>query len=317
MSVLEEFPRQILVDATKSHEAVFVHPDASIYARARMAWAFGQLDKDYADNKVDAIERMGASIKRLKTIGTFGISAGVDLAVETDADDAETDEILLLTSPSNDGRPRSSTKTMVDYVYNPNPGFAQIAQARPNSWDAVTKLDVGHRFSKHSGRPIPMLQLLSRVPPRAMNLAERKQMWTGDYSGFGRIAHVAVQRVNEIRRAEGKKPVQVVHFFGAGIAQRAIGAAAYFINHQTDFNVGSVTAMNLALRRGVKDVAVDHMTQSLVNQPSDIVIPTGHVRIPEPQIRQDIDHRGSDTLQMYGRQLRAILDLSYVWPFMT
>lgn len=316
-SGLSVFPENILVDATKSHEAVFVHPDQSIYADASIAEAFDRMNSAYQADRSSTIFRMADAVKRHKVVGTLGRNATVNLALESDDSDADSDELLVVTSPLNDGRPKSSAYTMVDYVNTETPNFAQIALARPNSWGPITKLDVGFEVSKASGRPVPMLQLLSRVPPRAMSAHERRLMWGGDYTGYGRIALDCVRWINRLRRLSGKQSIQTVHFFGAGMAQRALGAAAYFSENQDEYEVGSATAMNLALNRGVRGASLDHMGQTLVKEPSGIVIPSNHVRIDEPQVRQDIDHRGSDTLQMYGRQLWAIKDFSYTIPFMT
>lgn len=306
---LREFPTDILVDATKSHEAVFVHPDQGIYADERVATVFKQIDERYKADKGARIRFMGKSVQHFKVSGTFGYPAGINIAYESGPSDAESDEVLIVTSPLNDGRPKSSPDAMVDYVNTPDPSFAQIARVKPNSWSPITKLDIGFQVAELSGRPMPVLQLFSRVPPRAFHAAERLRLLQGDYSGYGRIALAGVNYINAVRQAEGKTPVTKAHFFGAGIAQRALGAARWSAENQDIFEVVSAHAMNLALHRGL-GVAVDHLQQRKINEPSGIEMPQGHKRIDEPLMRKDIDQRGSDTLQMYGRQAWAIKDLA-------
>lgn len=142
---------------------------------------------------------------------------------------------------------------MIQYINNPEPSRRQIQKAQPNSWSPLTKLDIAYSINQaNNNRPMPMLQVFSRIPPRAMNIAERGKMWQGNYEGFGRIAYAGIEYVNEIRRNEGKKEITKAHFFGAGMAQRALAAAGYGVRHEDQYGiqVSSATAMNLALRRG-------------------------------------------------------------------
>jgi hypothetical protein len=316
-TVLEDFPTDILVDATKSKEAVFVHPDQSIYADGTIAESFRHYEALYNADKESRIRFMASSVFHFRTHGTLDFPSRVNVAAISTADDAESDEALVVTSPLNDGRPKSSADAMVRYIHTEEPSFWQIAATRPNSWDALTKLEVGYHINRLSGRPMPTIQIFSRVPPHALTLSERGRLAKGDYSGYGRVAYEALNYVNDLRRLDGQKPIRRVHGFGAGIGQRVLGAMNWLATNQDTYEVASAHAMNLALRRGASGTALDHTLQREVNEPSGIVIPAGHVRIDEPQIRKDIDHRGSDTLQMFGRQAWAIKDLAATTlPFM-
>jgi hypothetical protein len=306
---LEDFPHEILVDAAKSHEAVFVHPDQSIFAHDSIADSFRKIDETYRADPEARIRFMADSVQHFRLPGSAGFPAKVNIAYESDDSDAESDEIMIVTSPLNDGKPKSDADAMVEFINTPDPSFGQIATTRPNSWSPLVKLDIAYQVSEASGRPMPHLQLFSRLSPHALSIGERAKLAIGDYSGFGRVAIEAIQYVNEIRNVEGKTPVRVAHFFGAGIGQRALGAARYALENQAEFEVGSAHAMNLALHRGLVGGAVDHFQQRKVNEPSDIIIPPRHVRIEEPQVRQDTDQHGSDTLQLWGRQFWAMKDL--------
>jgi hypothetical protein len=257
---LEAFPVDVLVDSTKSHEAVFVHPEQGIFTSRPIAAAFEEVDAGYATDRAERLRFIHASTRRFRKPGTFGLSAPVDIAYMSDAHDADSDELLLVTSPLNDGRPKSSAATMIRFVETEDPSSLQIAEARPNSWSPAVKLDVGFQLAKSMGRPLPVAQQYSRLRPRAMSLDARRRLWDGDYSAYGEAAQATIAYVNEQRLREGKTPVIRVHLFGAGIAQRALGAARYLEEHQDDVEVASVTAMNLALNRGVRGAVLDHMT---------------------------------------------------------
>lgn len=317
MDKVELFPKHILTDTTKSREAVFVAPDQAIYVDSSLAAAFAEADADYAKDPAQRIRHLRDSVGKIGVRGTFiGVKIGVPTAYLTTDMDGDSTELMLATSPLNDGVPKSSAERMIKYIYTPEPSFLDIALAKPNTWGPITKLDGGYQVMARSGKPMPTAQLLSRVPPMAFTLEERAALAQGDYRCFGRIALAFVKDINVSRALDGKALIDTVHFFGAGIAQRAIGAAAYFESEQDTFKVGSVHAMNLSLRRGVSSVK-DHVSQRGVNEPSRIDIPDHFVRIDEPKIRQDIDHRGTDTLQMLSRQAWAIKDLAATTlPFM-
>jgi hypothetical protein len=207
---------------------------------------------------------------------------------------------------------------MINFINTDDPSFMQIAMAKPNSWGPAVKFDIGFRLREAMGRPMPGMQLLSRLRSRAMSAHARRLLWEGDYTAYGEAVMEGIEYVNDQRHQAGKTPVTRIHLFGAGIAQRALGAGRYIAESQDHIEVASVTAMNLSLQRGVKGVALDHMTQAAINEASQVTIPPGHVRIEEPLLRQDTDHHGSDTLQMYGRQAWAIKDLAATsLPFAT
>ncbi len=318
---LDAFPIDVLVDSTKSHEAVFVDPDQGIFTHGPIAEAFEDVDARYAADREGRIRFMHAGTRRFRTSGTFGIPAPVDVAYMSGADDAASDELLLVTSPLNDGRPKSSAEAMIRFINTENPSSLQIARTQPNSWGPAVKLDVGFQLLKAMGRPVPVAQLYSRLRPRVMSFDARRRLWDGDYTAaYGEAGLETIAYVNEERRKEGKKQVTKVHLFGAGIAQRAAATARYLQEHEdeTGVEVASVVLQNLALHRGIKGTVLDHATQAAINEASQVAIPGSHVRIDEPLERQDTDQRGSDTLQMYGRQFWAGKDLlATTIPFAT
>ena len=317
-TVLEGFPTDILVDSTKSHEAVFVHPDQSMFADGPIAEAFDEINADYAADREGRFRFLERSTHHFRTRGTFGLPAPLDVAYLSGPEDAESDEIMVATSPLNDGRPRSSADTMIRFINTEDPSALQIAAARPNSWGPAVKFDIWYQLSQAMDRPMAGLQLFSPMRPRAVSVDNRQRLWEGDYSAYGEAIVHTLRHVNEERRRVGKMPVAKVHLFGAGIAQRAAGAARFMAEEQDEFEPVSVALMNLSLQRGVKGTMLDHMTQAAINEASKVNLPSGHVRIEEPLERQDQDHKGTDTLQMYGRQAWAIKDLAATTlPFMT
>lgn len=314
---LDPFPTDVLVDSTKSHEAVFVHPDQSMFADGPIAEAFDDIDAGYMRDREGRFRFMANSTHHFRTSGTFGLPAPLDVAYMSGPEDADSDEIMLETSPLNDGPPRSSADAMIRFINTEEPSPWQIAAARPNSWGPAVKMDIGSQLRAALGRPMAGAKLYSPVRPRAMSMDGRRQMWDGDYSAYGEVSLHLLRHINEERRRVGKTPIRKVHLFGAGIPQHTAGAARYMAEEQDEFDVASVTLMNLALQRGIKGTTLDHMTQAAINEASNVVIPESHVRIEEPLERQDQDHHGTDTLQMYGRQVWAIKNLATTTlPFM-
>ncbi|CAN5132657.1 hypothetical protein BH09PAT3_BH09PAT3_1160 [soil metagenome] len=318
MSTLEleytgAYPDHVQVQPEKPQQ-LYIDQGQTLYGDTSVVEAFKAIDADYEANREAKIAAMFDSISRLAIEGTYSDSAHFDIAHVTDERDDHSNELMILTSPLNDGKPTSKVGTMMQYLQAAKPSFMQVAKAKPNSWNPVTKLAIGHDLAAASGRPMAMAQILSPVPPRAMKFKDRLKLIQGDYTAYGKLAATTIDHVNKQREAAGnKEKITKVHFFGAGIGQRAIGAARYIHENYEGVEVASVHAMNLSLHRGPTGL-VDHVLQREVDQPSREIPPMTFRKIAEPLMRREIDRRG-DTLHVIGRQLNAARHVAAtLWP---
>lgn len=303
------FPAQIAVQPDpKELRSIHVDADQQIFTTdTTIVDAFKEIDAEYSEDREAKVTQMHSSVSRLAIQGSYSKKAKFDIAHLTNDRDRSSDELMLVMSPLNDGKPTSSVKRLMRYIGADKPSFKEVSDAKPNSWSPLTKLSIGHDFIAAAGNPMPTAQVLSPVAPRSMTFADRWNLVRGDYTAYGKLAQQTINYVNEQRRIEGKNPVTKVHLFGAGIGQRALGAARYleqeYAKENSDIKVVSAHAMNLSLKRGTK-TATDHVLQRKIASYTPTIVPKVPVRIPEPKMRQEIDRR-SDSLRIIGRQLNA------------
>ena len=307
------FPELVPVDPEKRNEAVFVSPDETLYAPDGLVASFRTVDEHYVADRDGRLKFMADSVFKGWTGGSMGMIVPVYGSLQFDERNIGSTELLVVTSPLNDGPPASTAEEMSRYVRNPDPDTTQIRIAQPNSWGPVTKLDTAYEFLNVEGANLPVLQVFSRVPPRALSLSERAQLWRhGDLDGYGRVVHEAIIRAHQELQLEGGPGIDKVHFFGAGMAHTAIAAARYVADKQDHYEIGSFTAMNLMLSEaGILRMGRDYSVHQHTGEASDIVLPPGYSRVPEPVMRREIDGKGAE-FHMRWRQLRAMLDISYM-----
>lgn len=307
------FPELLPVDSEKRNEAVFVHADESLFAPAGLAESFQAIDVNYTADRQARLKFMADSVFPMGVRGTLGVPAEIHGSLEHDHRNLDARELLVVTSPLNDGPPESDAATMAEYVRTDNPDRAHIRDAKPNSWGPATKLDIGYELLNVEGVNMPVLQIFSRVPPRALRLRERAALLAGDHSGYGRVALAAVEHADKKLKEAGGNGIEKVHLFGAGMAHTAIATARYMAKEQDDYEVGGFTAMNPILGEGnMARMARDYSVHQYTGEPAEIIIPPGYVRIPEPLMRREIDGKGAE-FAMRLRQARAMADVSYMW----
>ncbi len=305
------FPGVIPVDSTKRAEAVFVSLDETLYAAEGIAASFDTVDAHYTADRAERLRFMADSVFTMSVSCTLGIPARIHASLEHDDRNTDSRELIVISSPLNDGPPETSAEVMARYVLNPEPTKAEIARAKPNAWSPATKLDTAYEFLNVEGANVPVLQIFSRVPPRALTVGERARLLAaGDHSGYGRVALAGVQEADRRLREAGGSGIEKVHFFGAGLAHNAIAAARYFAAEQDQYEVGGFTAMNLIMGERLSTMGVDYSVRQHTGEAAKIILPAGYRRIAEPVMRQEIDGKGAEGA-MRWRQIRAIADLTY------
>lgn len=305
------YPDEVLVDPDKATKAIFLSMVNGIFASPSMVESFQHIDQTYTADKADRLRFMAKSVMPLGGFRPNIGGAQLDTSFVHDTRNANAKSLLVVTSPLNDGRPLSSAETMADFVDNISPSRAEIRKAQPNSWGPATKLDATYELLHAEGMDMPALQLYSRVAPWLFTAHERASMIRGDFRPYGRAVVSAIQAAEQ-RKHEvyGTGGFDEIHFFGAGIPQKAIGAAQHLTEHYADdYNVKSVTAMNLVLDQKAGEALRNYGSRRMVGEASDLILPEGFSMVPEPQMRRDIEPKGVE-LAMRTRQVRAMLDLS-------
>ncbi|HZL07622.1 MAG TPA: hypothetical protein VFC50_00310 [Candidatus Dormibacteraeota bacterium] len=305
------FPDVVPVDSTKRAEAVFVSMDQTLYTPDGIATSFDRVNDHYTADRTARLRFMADSVFAFDVPGTLGIQARIHASLEHDDRNTNSSDLLVVTSPLNDGPPETSAEVMARYVANHEPTRAEINEAKPNAWSPATKLDTGYEFINVEGLEMPVLQIFSRVPPRALTVGERARLLgAGDHAGYGRIALEGVRQADRMLREAGGDGIRRVHFFGSGLAHNAIAAARYFAGEQNQYEPSSFTAMNLILGEKLSTMGADYSVRQHTGEAAKIILPPGYRRIAEPIMRQEIDGKGAEGA-MRGRQLRAIADLTY------
>jgi len=203
-------------------------------------------------------------------------------------------------SPLNDGKPESSIGDI--YRYATQNGDMSRNRAQPNSWGPLTKLSIDYELGVAQGKPMPRLQIFSRDIP-ALSRAERRQLVSGDMTPFGRLALAGIRRAEQ----ESGQQFERIHFFGAGMGGKALGAAEA-VATGSDYEVGSVTLMNLTMNEdNAGALLAKYATRSKVGEANDLTVPADWVPLLEPLIRREIDGRGAE-LGMRIRNVKAMLN---------
>lgn len=230
--------------------------------------------------------------------------------------DANTSDLLVVMSPLNDGKPETSAAIIAAYVDLNKPTRADIRHAKPNAWSPATKLDIDYEFGQAEGLGMPRLQIFSREIP-ALTYSERRQVASGNMRPFGRLAVAGIQRASRRKDAVyGTGGYERIHFFAAGMGSKALGAAVEMIE-TTDYEIGSVTALNLPIgQEKAAKLLKDYAGRRVVGDASELTLPANYTRVPEPLMRRDIDGHGAE-FAMRMRQLRALLNARAVHGIMS
>lgn len=306
-----EYPNELLVDPDKANKAVFVSFVKGIFASPSMVQSFDAFDERYQKDKAAYVQFMFDSVMRIGGFRPNIAGPQLDTSFVHGPQNANSNAMAVVTSPLNDGRPLSSAEILAAYVNNPRPSRLDVERAKPNSAGPATKLHTIYEVLDAEGLGMPTLQLYSRVAPWLFTINERKQMlWDGDFRPYGR-AVVASIKAGERRQHEvyGTGGVEDLHLLGVSIPQKAIGAAQYILENHPEYNVKSITLMNLPLNQGPAQALHSYATRRMVNDASDLLIPEGFVMRQEPALRRDIEPKGVE-FGLYPRVARAMLDLS-------
>lgn len=306
------FPHEIVTTPKDGADQPVLHLDAAqgMHVDRTYADAFRKIDEDYVTHRDLVIDELFDTVDSFHRKGTYRQDSKIHTSLHS-SDDEHESNMLVVVSQFNDGRPTSNPQAVKAYLDSEKPSRSEVSRAKRNSINPAVKLSIGAHLIRNLGYHMPVAALWSPVPPRAMTLQERRQLAGGDYSAYGALVLDMVNGINDERSRLGKQPIKRLHLFGAGMPQRAIGAAAYLNddkNTHRDLKVSSVSAVNLSLGRGLATVG-DHVGQRSTSDDSRIVIPRRFVNIPEPQLRQDLETRPQDTIQAMARQGHAVTQL--------
>lgn len=295
-----QFPNEIPVDPDKATRALFVSLDQSLFASHGVAESFRQLDDDYQADRLSRLQFMANSVMRLD-------ERPVDISFVHDKRDAASRDIMVVMSPLNDGRPETTPETLKAFVDKPKPSRKDVSTARPNSWNPATKLDIDYQFGHAENVGMPRLQVFA-PEAQAFTRSERRAIASGDMTPYGKLVTAALDAANRVRRETygGEGGYNQVHFFAAGMAPKALGAAVH-LTEATDYEIGSVVAMNLALgEQSLGKLMADYAGRRMVGEAAKITLPPEHTRIREPLIRREIDGHGAE-FSMRRRQARVLM----------
>jgi hypothetical protein len=308
-----ELPDVVPVDPSKGNEAVWVSLDDTLFVPAGVADSFKQVDNAYTTDRLARLNFMADAVSQYTHRNMLDMPSRIDVSLVRDARNDKSDELLVITSPLNDGRPKSSPRDLNEFITNPNPTRRDVKNAQPNSWSPATKLDIAYEFLNVEGVNMPVLQIFNRVPPLTMSLRERaKLLAKADFEGFGRVALEGIEFFDFIRSGYyGSPKIKKVHFFGAGMAHNTAAAAHYLQTRQDKYAVGSLTMMNLVMGERLAKMLPDYSVRQHAGEAAKVILPPGYTRIEEPIMRQEIDRKGTE-FAMRKRQVRALADLSYM-----
>ena len=263
-----------------------------------MVESFRRVDEAYSADRAARLQFMANSVFQ---------AHGLDMSYVQDERDAESTDLLVVMSPLNDGKPETSPEALAEFVtLDHQPTFADIQRARPNSWSPATKLDVDYEFGHAEGIGIPRLQIFSRELP-ALTAAERRKVADGDTTPFGRLAELGIEAASTRKhQLYGNGGYKRIHLFCAGMGPKALGAAVHLLQ-TTDYEVGSVTAMNLAIgQESTAKLVHDYAGRRTVGEAAQLILPPNYQKVAEPLMRREIDGHGAE-LAMRARQVRAML----------
>ena len=299
------FPSEIIVNTEKETKSVVVSPEVEA-AMPHVAEAFARVDRAFLENP-------RAYLKRLQDSAfTFKSHTGKEIACSLlYDDDSKKDELLVIFAPFSDGPPKSSAREISSYMADAPPASWVISMgrkglAKPNTWNQTTKSAVIFDLLGAIGSGMPVLTIYSPIPSRAYTRQERSAFKAGDFTAASGIALEAIAQAQErLHGPHSETRLDKANLQGGSLgASNAIGAAWELMGK--DITVPTVTAQELIMGPdSFADVAKRFTIAGRVGEPSDIIIPRGTPRIPEPQIRQRIDAHGSE-LSMLLRMAKAV-----------
>jgi hypothetical protein len=301
-----EVPGELVVDMEKESRSLLVTPELE---RALPDLADGF---DYADGRYQ--QDPEAYLRRMET-SVFSVSRNgqeADCSLIYDETGVRAGSVMVMFAPFSDAAPQTSHASMLEYLGKSDPGLGDKQNAKPNTWNQVTKAAVVHDVLKGLGYGMPVITIYSPVPPGIYTGEERKSIRRGDISPVAETARLAIAHAQDILHGpHSETRITDLHTHGASLGDNAIGSAAV-IAREGDMRVRSVTAQELILMDGsLVDLADRYMFRQNVGDPSELEIPGGTPRIREPAVRQDIDRHGLEP-SAYWRVFKAMTKLSYL-----
>lgn len=272
--------------------------------------ALAQVDDKFNTDRRAYLERLDESQFMVKT------KEGPEIACSLLMNDGEqTNELMILFAPFADRDPKTSADTMYRYIGSDR--RVSRTQAKPNSWNQITKSAVTTDLLEALGYGMPVLTIFAPVPLGAYSAQERSLFKNGDFTPSGRLAMEAVQGAVEqaqVRVHGLNSPEQFtkLHLSGASLgASNAIGAAVKFM--ERDFDVKSVTAQELIMSpHNLLDLGKRFTVGGIVGEVSTRQFPSAARKLGEAALRQAIDWRGSEPIGMNLRMLQGASKLPYM-----
>jgi hypothetical protein len=258
---------------------------------------FAAVDVPYQTDRLAYLGWLEHSTERWDSGGS-----PLDISLLYTGEEEHGQHLVVTLSPLNDGRPRSTARTIHQYVSEP--GAVSKSQAAPNSWGPVSKLSVGYEFGKASGVGAAHLQVYA-PEIQALSGHERRLLRAGDPRPYGRIVDDAIQLASQRRReiTGEREGFSQVHLVAAGMCGKALGAAMFMLDTQpTNYELASVSLQNLSVGTKALEAAGAYMTRKTIEVPP-VRIPENFLNIDEPAIRQQIDGPGAE---FWGLQRRII-----------
>ncbi len=283
-------PETVTIDPTPEELSLFVHPDAGLFVPAGMVTSFDTANRACSPLKLETFERMLGSSAVLES--------GLPIAL-TDPDSApNARQLVIHTSPLDRCLPTSDAPTI--YRFCSQTTEVNLKEAGPHSHRGLANFDTIDQVSRAEGLgEIAHLQLFT-PEWKAMSFLQRMRVARGDAHPYGELALQAL----EFAEQRYGRSFDSVHFFGAGLGLKALGAADYFTSHNIR-EVRSVTLMNFAVDPNPLRALYNYMAKSTSGSPSEQQLPSDHVRINEFSIALVLDKAGAETA-MRTRNIQAL-----------
>lgn len=290
-------------------KSVMITPELEA-ALPGIADAFGAANEGFTANPHDYLTRLELSQFTVKT------SEGPNVACSLLTPESEpTNELLVLFAPFADRNPKTDAEMMSAYISDDVK--VSKTDAKPNTWNQITKSAVTADVLEALGHGMPVLTIFAPVPARAYTPAERKQFRAGDFSPAGQLAlevmtGAVAEAQEQLRDTWHPQRFTTLHLAGASLgASNAVGAGIHL--YDMGFEVQTVTAQELVLSpRSMPDLAKRFTIGGIVGEASDTPFPETAERIGEAALRQAIDRNGSEIIGMNLRMIQGASKLSYM-----
>ena len=281
-------PESLAINPSKGNLAIYLHPDTGLFVPGKLADNL-RTTNSYLDPTNQA------TFQRLHD-STLTSEDGMRLAFSNPDTSSQPRDLVIHFSPLNDGLPSSNPKDIHRYCSRTTDTDKETAQ--PNSWRPLANFHAKATLSKIEELNIAHMQIF--FPEwLAMSLARRRQVALGDAHPYGQLA----ERALDLAEERYGHSFERVHFFGAGLSLKAIGAADYF-QRSGIREVGSVTAMNFAVDPNPVRALFNYMLRSTTGKASDLLLPPNFQRVDELSIATVLDKLGAEK-GMRKKQIQA------------